>query len=119
MDDSLVSDCCESSGCADRPGVGDALCWGWCVGAAAGAAAALLRAGFAGACCGTGWGGAGIASGAWPTDWMLDAASRVQTTGLVLPVVAVAVSASRTTVAAASRNGATRHGLTCRIDADA
>jgi hypothetical protein len=38
---------------------------------------------------------------------------------LVLPVVAVAVRASRTTIAAASRNGAKRHGLTCCIDADA
>jgi hypothetical protein len=42
---------------------------------------------------------------------MADAASPDQTTGLGLPVAAVAVSASRTDVAAASKKGATRHGL--------
>lgn len=44
------------------------------------------------------------------TDPMAEAASPVQTTGLGLPVVAVAVSARRIDVAAASRKGATRHG---------
>jgi hypothetical protein len=42
---------------------------------------------------------------------MADAASPDQTAGLGLPVVAVAVSARRIDVAAASKNGATRHGL--------
>jgi hypothetical protein len=60
-----------------------------------------------------------MTSGVWPTDWMVDAASRVHTMGLGLPVVAVAVSASRTAIAAATRNGATRHGLTCRSATDA
>ena len=87
------------------------------MGTGAGAAGAP-REGLAGACSGTG-AGLGIVSGAWPTDWMVEAASCVQTTGLGLPVVAVAVSASRTTIAAASRNGATRHGLARPIDADA
>jgi hypothetical protein len=45
------------------------------------------------------------------TDPIADAASPDQTTGLGLPVVAVAVSASRIDVAAASKNGAKRHGL--------
>jgi hypothetical protein len=42
---------------------------------------------------------------------MTDAASPDQTAGLGLPVVAVAVNARRIDVAAASKNGATRHGL--------
>jgi hypothetical protein len=41
---------------------------------------------------------------------MADAASPDQTTGLGLPVVAVAVSARRIEVAAASKKGATRQG---------
>jgi len=47
---------------------------------------------------------------------MVEAASPVHTFGLGLPVVAVAVRASRTAVAAASATGARRHGLTPRID---
>jgi uncharacterized membrane protein len=42
---------------------------------------------------------------------MAAAASPVQTAGLGLPVVAVAASARRIAVAAASRAGATRHVL--------
>jgi hypothetical protein len=45
------------------------------------------------------------------TDPIAEAASPVQTAGLGLPVVAVAVSARRIEVAAASTKGATRHGL--------
>jgi hypothetical protein len=50
---------------------------------------------------------------------MVEAASPVQTAGLGLPVVAVAVRARRTAVAAASRMGAIRHGRTGPIDLDA
>jgi hypothetical protein len=50
---------------------------------------------------------------------MIEAASPVQTAGLGLPVVAVAVRARRTAVAAASRTGAIRHGLMAPIDLDA
>jgi hypothetical protein len=42
---------------------------------------------------------------------MADAASPDQTAGFGLPVVAVAVRARRIDVAAASKKGATRHGL--------
>jgi hypothetical protein len=45
------------------------------------------------------------------TDPIADAASPDQTAGFGLPVVAVAVSARRIDVAAASKNGVTRHGL--------
>ncbi|MHB8588895.1 MAG: hypothetical protein ACYDA0_08600 [Candidatus Dormibacteraceae bacterium] len=48
---------------------------------------------------------------------MVEAAARVQTAGLGLPVAAVAVSAKRMAVAAASRTGAMRHGLPIDIDA--
>jgi hypothetical protein len=47
---------------------------------------------------------------------MVDAASPVHTAGLGLPVVAVAASARRTAVAAASATGATRQGLTPFIE---
>lgn len=73
-----------------------------------GAAAAALRGPGAG---GAGFGeGSGLGSVVCATDPMADAASPDQTTGLGLPVVAVAVSARRIEVAAASKNGATRHG---------
>jgi hypothetical protein len=49
---------------------------------------------------------------------MVEAASPVHTAGLGLPVVAVAVRARRTAVAAASANGARRHGLTPLIELD-
>jgi len=49
---------------------------------------------------------------------MVDAASPVQTAGLGLPVVAVAVSAKRIAVAAASATGAIRNGLIPPIDFD-
>jgi uncharacterized membrane protein len=49
---------------------------------------------------------------------MVEAASPVQTAGLGLPVVAVAVSANRIAVAAASATGAIRNGLIRRIDFD-
>jgi hypothetical protein len=55
--------------------------------------------------------GIGLGSVVCATDPMADAASPDQTAGLGLPVVAVAVSARRIDVAAASKNGATRHGL--------
>jgi hypothetical protein len=42
---------------------------------------------------------------------MVEPAWRVQTAGLGLPVVAVAASARRTAVAAASMTGAIRHGV--------
>jgi hypothetical protein len=74
-----------------------------------GAAAAALRGGGGG---GAGAGdGNGLGSVVCATDPMADAASPDQTTGLGLPVVAVAVTARRIEVAAASKNGATRHGL--------
>jgi len=50
---------------------------------------------------------------------MVEAASPVQTAGLGLPVVAVAVRARRTAVAAASRNGAIRGDRTAPIELDA
>ena len=68
------------------------------------------------------WGGAGLGcglglgSGRCPTAPMVEAASPVQTAGLGLPVVAVAASARRTAVAAASATGATRQGLTLSIE---
>jgi hypothetical protein len=49
---------------------------------------------------------------------MVEAASPVQTAGLGLPVVAVAVSAKRIAVAAASATGAIRSGLIRCIDFD-
>jgi hypothetical protein len=55
--------------------------------------------------------GIGLGSVVCATDPMAEAASPVQTAGLGLPVVAVAVSARRIEVAAPSKNGATRHGL--------
>jgi hypothetical protein len=50
---------------------------------------------------------------------MVEAASPVQTAGLGLPVVAVAATTSRMTVAAASSTGATRNGQRPPIDLDA
>jgi hypothetical protein len=50
---------------------------------------------------------------------MVEAASPVHTAGLGLPVVAVAVRARRTALAAASAIGATRHGLMRLADLDA
>jgi hypothetical protein len=79
-----------------------------------GAGTAAFRGGAGG---GAGLGcGLGLGSGRCPTAAMVDAASPVQTAGLGLPVVAVAASARRTAVAAASATGATRHGLTVRTE---
>jgi hypothetical protein len=47
---------------------------------------------------------------------MVEPAWLVQTAGLGLPVVAVAASATRTVVAAASKKGASRHDLTPPVD---
>jgi hypothetical protein len=55
--------------------------------------------------------GIGPGSVVCATDPIADAASPDQTAGFGLPVVAVAVSARRIDVAAASKNGVTRHGL--------
>jgi uncharacterized membrane protein len=49
---------------------------------------------------------------------MVEAASPVQTAGFGLPVVAVAVSAKRIAVAAASATGAMRNGLNPPMDFD-
>jgi hypothetical protein len=79
-----------------------------CSGACVGAGAAAFRGAAGGATLG---GGVGLGSVACAADPMADAASPDQTAGLGLPVAAVAVSARRIDVAAASKNGATRHGL--------
>ncbi|HXD82617.1 MAG TPA: hypothetical protein VNU27_13705 [Candidatus Acidoferrum sp.] len=78
-------------------------------GGCARAGTAALRGGAGGGGLG---GGLGLGSGRCPTAPMVEAASPVHTAGLGLPVVAVAVRASRMAVAPASAKGATRHGLT-------
>lgn len=60
----------------------------------------------------------GLGSTTCPTAPMVEAASPVQTAGFGLPVVAVAVSAKRIAVAAASATGAIRSGLIRCIDFD-
>ena len=95
----------DASGRSEGSGLGDASCSALWVGAGA---AALRGGAGGGAILG---GGVGLGSVVCATDPMADAASPDQPTGLGLPVVAVAVSARRTEVAAASKKGATRHGL--------
>jgi hypothetical protein len=104
----------DSSGRSEGSGLGDPF---WPSGGGAGAGPAALRggAGAGGAVLG---GGLGLGSATCPTAPMVDAASPVQTAGLGLPVVAVAVSAKRIAVAAASAIGATRSGLIPPIDFD-
>jgi hypothetical protein len=80
-----------------------------CSGACVGAGAAAFRGAPGGGA--TLGGGVGLGSVACAADPMADAASPDQTAGLGLPVAAVAVSARRIDVAAASKKGATRHGL--------
>jgi hypothetical protein len=62
--------------------------------------------------------GLGLGSATFRTAPMVEAASPVQTAGLGLPVVAVAVSAKRIAAAAASATGAIRRGLIPPIDFD-
>jgi hypothetical protein len=50
---------------------------------------------------------------------MVEAARCVQTAGFGLPVAAVALSASRTMAAVASRAGAMRHATTRPVETDA